>query len=102
VLRDDLVGYRARVGDLRGDALVFATSTGNALSKTNVRRRILAKVAAVAATGAEEAAAEPLPDGLTPHSLRRTFASLLYALGEAPPYVMAQMGHTSPNLALAI
>ena len=35
---------------------------------------------------------------LTPHSLRRTFASLLYALGEAPPYVMRQMGHTSPNL----
>jgi hypothetical protein len=27
---------------------------------------------------------------------------VLYALGEAPPYVMAQMGHTSPNLALAI
>jgi hypothetical protein len=34
--------------------------------------------------------------------MRRTFASLLYALGEAPPYVMAQMGHTSPNLALSI
>jgi hypothetical protein len=28
--------------------------------------------------------AEPLPDGLTPHWLRRTFASLLYALGETP------------------
>jgi len=34
--------------------------------------------------------------------MRRTFASLLYALGESPPYVMEQMGHTSPNLALAI
>ena len=39
---------------------------------------------------------------LTPHSLRRTFASLLSSLGEAPPYVMRQMGHTSPNLALAV
>ena len=45
---------------------------------------------------------EPLPDGLTPHSLHRTFASLLFALGETPPYVMAQMGHTTPNLTLAI
>src|SRR6185312_125780 len=45
---------------------------------------------------------EPLPVGLTPHSLRRTFASLLFALGEAPPYVMAQMGHTTPNLTLSI
>ena len=45
---------------------------------------------------------EPLPDGLTPHSLRRTFASLLFAIGEPPPYVMAQMGHTTANLTLAI
>ncbi len=37
-----------------------------------------------------------------PHSLRRTFASLLFALGESLPYVMAQMGHTTPNLTLAI
>jgi GAF domain-containing protein len=37
-----------------------------------------------------------------PHSLRRTFASLLFAIGETPPYVMAQMGHTTPNLTLAI
>ena len=46
--------------------------------------------------------ADKLPAGLTPHSLRRTFASLLYALGEAPPYVMSQMGHETPALALAI
>lgn len=45
---------------------------------------------------------ELLPGGLTPHSLRRTFASLLFALGESPPYVMAQMGHTTTNLTLAI
>jgi integrase len=45
---------------------------------------------------------DPLPERLTPHSLRRTFASLLFAIGEPPPYVMAQMGHTTPNLTLAI
>jgi integrase len=44
----------------------------------------------------------PLPDRLTPHSLRRTFASLLFAIGESPPYVMAQMGHTTPNLTLKV
>ncbi len=27
---------------------------------------------------------------------------VLLALGETPPYVMAQMGHTTPNLTLAI
>lgn len=44
----------------------------------------------------------PPPDRLTPHSLRRTFASILYALGESPAVVMAEMGHTSPALALRI
>jgi hypothetical protein len=39
---------------------------------------------------------------VTPHGLRRSFASLLYAIGEVPPVVMAEMGHTDPALALAI
>jgi hypothetical protein len=43
-----------------------------------------------------------MPEGLTPHSLRRTFASLLFAVGETPPYVMRQMGNTSANLTLSI
>jgi len=34
--------------------------------------------------------------------MRRTFASLLFALGEPPPYVMSQMGHTTPAFTLAI
>jgi integrase len=33
----------------------------------------------------------PLPEGLTLHSLRRTFASLLIAIGKDPAYVMSQM-----------
>jgi integrase len=44
----------------------------------------------------------PLPDKLTPHSLRRTFASVLHALGEPPPVVMAEMGHTNPSMALSV
>jgi len=44
----------------------------------------------------------PLPQGITPHSLRRTFASVLYALGEDPGVVMDEMGHTDPALALRV
>ena len=44
----------------------------------------------------------PLPERLSPHGLRRTFASVLYALGETPPRVMEQLGHATPQLALAI
>jgi hypothetical protein len=40
--------------------------------------------------------------GLTPHSLRRTYASLLFAVGENPPYVIAQCGHADPQITLGI
>jgi Phage integrase family len=40
--------------------------------------------------------------GVTNHSLRRTFCSLLYAAGTKPDYVMRQMGHESAALALEV
>ena len=77
---------------------MFPTSTGNQQQPSNIRRRVLAPAVALA----NEQLDDPLPTGLTPHSLRRTFASILFALGEQPPYVMQQMGHTTPNLTLAL
>ena len=47
-------------------------------------------------------AGHPPIEGLTNHSLRRTFASLLYEAGASPAYVMAQMGHTSASMALEV
>lgn len=87
----------------RPAAYVFATATGRRMSESNVRNRILSPAVARANEHAQEdgSAAPELPK-LTPHSLRRTFASLLYAIGESPPVVMAEMGHTDPALALAI
>jgi integrase len=101
VLRDELATYLVMV-DLAPDALLFGSSTGRRQSASNVRRRVLVKSVALASKRAVERGTEPLPEKLTPHSLRRTYASLLFALGEAPPYVMAQMGHTTPNLTLSI
>jgi integrase len=109
VLRDELAAYAANA---RHDpkALVFGTSTGAAQGATNVRKRVLAK----AIENANELLAadengqprtedvDLIPTNLTPHSLRRTFASILFAIGETPPYVMSQMGHTTANLTLGI
>jgi len=100
-LRDELGAYRAPL-NVTPDALVFGTTTGKRQGATNVRRRILATAVENANKQLVKDEVEPLPERLTPHSLRRTFASLLFALGETPPYVMAQMGHTTPNLTLAI
>ncbi|HEY2603449.1 MAG TPA: tyrosine-type recombinase/integrase, partial [Thermoleophilaceae bacterium] len=44
---------------------------------------------------------DPLPR-LTPHSLRRSFTSLLFALGRDPVYVMGQLGHTDPSFTLRV
>ncbi len=48
------------------------------------------------------AATSLLPERLTLHGLRHTFASLLVALGEDPCYVMGQLGHTDPAFTLRI
>ncbi len=101
ILRDELGAYRARL-DPTAVVLVFGTANGHRQGATNVRRRVLSKAVEQANKRLAEDSTEPLPEGLTPHSLRRTFASLLFAIGETPPYVMAQMGHTTPNLTLAI
>jgi integrase len=81
---------------------VFGTSNGRRQGATNVRKRVLAPAVELANRRLLAAGSSPLPERLTPHSLRRTFASLLYAIGEDPPTVMAEMGHTTPALALRI
>jgi integrase len=101
-LRDELASVKADAPDTRPEAVVFATSTGRPTNPSAIRTRVLAPAVKLANERLGERGCSPLPDGLTPHSLRRTFASLLYALSETPPVVMAEMGHTSPNLALAI
>ena len=53
--------------------------------------------------GSQRAGWVPLPEGLTPHSMRRTFISLRLALGEDVPYVMAPGRATSiPKVTLSI
>lgn len=97
LLRDELSAWAAVDPDRDPGALVFATATGRRQGATNIRRRVLAPAVKRANEQLQLDAARPLPEGLTPHSLRRTFASILVALGEDPAYVMAQMGHADPK-----
>jgi integrase len=100
-LRDELLALRGRRPE-RPSTYVYPTRTGARMSADNFRSRVLSAVVKRANANLEAAGAQPLPDGLTPHSLRRTFATVLYALGEAPPVVMQEMGHTDPALALRV
>jgi integrase len=67
-----------------------------------VRRRILAPAVEKANEALAEHDIEPLPEGLTPHSLRRTCASILVALGWDPARVMRVLGHTTPEITLGV
>ncbi len=66
------------------------------------KRKGAAGALGCAAKQLDAAGLPPLPAQMTPHSLRRTFCSLLYALGEDPGVVMDEMGHTDPALALRV
>ena len=81
---------------------VFATSNGTAHGPSNLRRRVLAPAVKLANVRLEEAGEVPLPEHLTPHKLRHTFASLLVALGEDPGSVMDQLGHTDAKFTLSV
>ena len=101
-LRDELANHKAMTPYGKSDEFVFPTHQGKHQSPSNVRNRVLA----LSVKRANERLAEddllPLLEGLTPHSLRRTFISLLLALGEDVPYVMGQVGHSDPKVTLAI
>jgi integrase len=77
-------------------------STGGRPSKDNLRSRVIAAAIDQANTALEADNQAPLPDSLTPHGLRHTFASILIALGKDPGYVMAQIGHTDPAFTLRL
>lgn len=82
---------------------MFPTSTGRPDNRNNVRRRVLVRAVERANERiAEEGGCDRLPDGLSPHALRRYFASWLVAEGEDPAYVMAQLGHTDPKMTLGL
>ena len=82
-------------------ALVYGTRTGGKESPSNIRNRILRPATERANAVLAAEGKEPMPP-LTPHSLRRTFASLLVATGADPLHVADQLGHTDPGLSLRV
>jgi integrase len=81
---------------------VFATRDGGQPSKNNVRARVFNQAVKRANANLERDGLTPLPEGLTPHKLRHTFASLLMATGQDPVHVMGQLGHTDPAFSLRV
>jgi integrase len=101
VLHDELAAHKA-ASPSGPEALVFRTARGRPRNRDNVRERVLAPVVRRANELLVERGLPPLPEGLSAHKLRHTFASVLAACGEDPAYVMAQLGHTDPRFTLRV
>jgi integrase len=102
MLLDELKSHKANTRHPEPGSLVFCTAKGTPLNRNNIRIRVLGKAIQRANLALADAGVAPIADGVTNHSLRRTFASLLYEAGASPAYVMSQMGHTSSALALEV
>jgi integrase len=98
-LLDELKLHRVDATFVGRDDFVFAKSRGTRRHRSNATRQILQPTIKRANVALANAGRLPI-EGVTNHSLRRTFCSLLFQMGESPMYVMAQMGPTDPALAL--
>lgn len=101
-LREELADYKAASRNTNPVTLVFPTQAGGRQNPSNIRNRVLARAVARANENLEATGEVPLPDRLTPHKLRHTFASLLVALGVDPGAVMDQLRHTDPGFTLRV
>jgi integrase len=81
-------------------APMFPTLTGGRHNDSNIRTRLLDRVQEMAnESRSDEQAQVPR---VTPHSLRRTYASLALAAGDDLAFVMGQLGHADPRMTLAV
>jgi integrase len=101
VLQDALATHKAGVKASPSDR-VFPTQTGAQLNPENFRKRVMEKAVEHANKRLVAQDSVPLPEGLTPHKLRHTFASVLVALGTDPGDVMDQIGHSDAGFTLRV
>lgn len=87
-----------------GESPVFLTEHGGKIrrqTEANVSRRLKTSIRRANKKLAEKHI-EPIPDRVTPHSLRRTYASLRAALRDDALYVSEQMGHRDVRFTLNV
>jgi integrase len=98
-LHDTLLTQRAKQS--RQDGPAFVTRNGTRQHPDNVRTHILTNVRTRANNLLHDRGLPPIAH-LTPHTLRRTFASLLAEVGVSPRRAMYLIGHTDPTLTMRV
>jgi integrase len=110
-LVDELAEWKMRGADMLAEweaqhpgqgAPVFLSAHAGRIrrqSAANVARRLKTAIRG-ANRRLREQGIEEISERVTPHSLRRTFASLRAAAGDDPVYIAEQLGHTDPRFTL--
>ena len=98
-LHETLLAARAQRETRGGPA--FPTRNGTAQHPDNVRARLLASVRERANQVLAERQQPPIGH-MTPHTLRRTFASILAEVGVPPRRAMYLLGHTDPTFTMRV
>ena len=101
-LREHLAHMKSLGRPTSATAPIFPTYRGGRHSASNIRNRLLAECVSRVNAKRETEGKMLLPDKVTPHALRRTFASIALAAGRDPRWVMAQLGHTDARLTLNV
>jgi integrase len=94
-LVEALSEWRARTPRSAAGDPVFVSRSGRRQTDTNVDHRLKTAIKA-ANERLCELDIEPISERVSPHSLRRTYASLRAALRDDPVYIAEQLGHTDP------
>lgn len=101
-LREELTEWKARSPMSGRSDPVFISSAreGSHARQTvrNVQARMKTAIKAANATGA----AEPISERVSPHALRRLYASLRAALRDDPVYIAEQLGHRDPGFTFRV
>lgn len=104
-LRDELLDYamdrRTRGLPVGPSDHFFGTATGKRRDPDRFRDRILARAVEQANANRAERGMAPLPP-ITPHSLRRTWATFCAMVGRDPKWVAAQIGHVNPKFTFSV
>lgn len=100
-VREEIGDWKDTTRHGRPVDLIFPTSTGRPDNRNNVRRRLLVKAIEKANKRLAELGIEPIGK-VSPHGLRRTYATIRCAAGDDPVYVAAQLGHVSPTFTLSV
>jgi integrase len=83
------------------DDPVFVTRRGSRQTVTNIDHRLKAAIKA-ANRRLEKLAIDEISERVSPHSLRRTYASIRAAAGDHPVYIAEQLGHEDPGFTFRV